>query len=97
MIISVLESCYSAKEWVERCKRKYLVKRELHIFDSAIGLLNAFNKINDERWREFKKDRYITSTTMNLLLEELGDNYWKHAKQTKSNNKTTTYISFNVA
>ena len=81
MIFSVLESCYTAKEWVEWRKRKYLAKRKLHILDLTLGFMNAFNEINDERWREFKKDCYITSTTMNVLLEQPGDDYWRDAKQ----------------
>ena len=51
------------------------MKTELYILDPTLGLLNAFNEINDERWREFKKDRYITGATMNVLLEEPGDDY----------------------
>ena len=90
-ISSVLESCYTAK--AERRKRKYLVKKELHILDPTLGLLNAFNDINDEKWREFKRDRYITSATMKVLLEQPGDEYWKDAKQIKSKNKTAADIS----
>ena len=74
-ISSVLESCHTAKEWAERRKQKYLVKRELHILDPTLDLLNAFNEINDEKWKEFKRDRYIMSATMNVLLEQPGDDY----------------------
>ena len=90
---SVLESCYTAKEWVERRKRKYLVTKELHILDPTLGLLNALNEINDEKWREFKRDRYITNATMNVLIEQPGDDYWKNTKQIKSKNKTAADIS----
>ena len=38
---SVLESCYSTKEWVERRKKKQLVKQELHNIDPTLGLINV--------------------------------------------------------
>ncbi len=93
MISSVLESCYTCKEWVERRKRKYLVKKELHLLDPTLGLLNAFDELNVEKWREFKSNRNITSATMNVLLEQPGDDYWKEAKQTKSKNKKAEEMS----
>ena len=68
------------------------MKRELHIVDPTLGLLNVFNEINDEKWRDFKRIHSITSATMNVLLEQPSDDYWKDVKQTKSMNKTTTNI-----
>jgi len=65
----MLESCYTCKEWVERWKRKYLVKKELDHLDPSLGLLNAFKDFNVEKWREFKASRNITSKTINVLLE----------------------------
>ena len=37
----VLESCYSAKEWLERQQRKALVKRKLNKIRPSLGLVNA--------------------------------------------------------
>lgn len=62
--------------------------------DPTLGLLNVFNEMNDEKWREFKRMRSITSASIIVLLEQPSDHYWKNAKQTKSNNKTT--IDFTV-
>jgi len=90
---SVLESCYTAKEWVERRKRKYLVKQELHLLDPTLGLLNAYNELIPQKWREFKMKYSITSATMNVLLEQPGDDYWKDAKQTKSRNRHSAEMS----
>jgi len=76
----VLESCYTCKEWVECQKRKYLVKKEMDHLDPSLGLFNAFKEVNVEKWREFKVSRNITSATMNVFLEQLGNKYWKEAK-----------------
>jgi len=92
-VSSVLESCYTCKEWVERRKRKYLVKKEMDHLDSSLGLLNAFKEVNVEKWREFKASRNITSATMNVLFEQPGDEYWKEAKQTKAKSKEASEIS----
>ena len=40
-ISSVLESCYSTKDWVEQRKRKQLIKKELNNIDPTLGLINA--------------------------------------------------------
>jgi hypothetical protein len=40
-ISSVLISCYSAKEWIERRKRKQLVRRELNRLKSTLQLFKT--------------------------------------------------------
>jgi hypothetical protein len=45
-ISSVFISCYSAKDWIERQKRKQLVRRELNRLKSTLQLF----KTNGEFW-----------------------------------------------
>ena len=87
-ISSVLESCYNMKEWVERRKRKQLVKRELHNIDPSLGLINVEGELIQKKWKAFKGARNITSALMNVLLERPGETYFAEAKQLKSKNKT---------
>ena len=69
LISSVLESYYSTKDWVERRKRKQLVKRELNNINPTMGLINADGELIHDKWKAFKRARNITSTSMNVLLE----------------------------
>ena len=92
-ISSVLESCYSTKEWVERRKRKQLVKWELNNIDPTLGLINADGELIHAKWKAFKRARNITSASMNVLLERPGETYFAEAKQLKSKNKTNAQIS----
>lgn len=92
-ISSVLESCYSTKDWVERRKRKQLVKKELHNIDPSLGLINAEGDLIHENWKAFKAARNITSASINVLLERPGESYFAEAKPLKSKNKTCAQIS----
>ena len=51
----VVESYYSTKEWVERRKRKQLVKRELNNIDPTLGLINANGELIHGKWKAFKR------------------------------------------
>ena len=79
-ISSVLESCYSTKDWVEQRKRKQLIKKELNNIDPTLGLINAEGELIHEKWKEFKASRCITSASMNVLLERPGEQYFAQAK-----------------
>ena len=92
-ITSVLESCYSSKDWVERVKRKKMVKKELHLIDPKLNLINARNEVIVENWRKFKKERCFSSATMELLIERPGEAYFSTSKQTKARNKTAAMIN----
>ena len=96
-ISSVLESCYSTKDWVERRKRKQLIKKELNNIDPTLGLINAEGELIRKKWKEFKASHYITSASMNVLLEHPGEQYFTQAKQLKSKNKTCAQISLAAA
>ena len=84
----VLESCYNTKDWVERRKKKQLVKRELNNIDPTLGLINANRELIHAKWKAFKRARNITSASMNVLLEWPRETYFAKAKQLKSKNKT---------
>ena len=92
-ISSVLESCYSTKDWVERRKRKHLIKKELNNIDPTPRLINAKGELIHNKWKEFKASRCITSASMNVLLDRFGEQYFAKAKQLKSKNKTCAQIS----
>ena len=91
-ITSVLESYYSLKDWVERVKRKK-VKKELHLIDPELNLINARNEVIVENWRKFKKERCFSSATMELLIERPGEAYFSTSKQLKAINKMTASIN----
>ena len=92
-ISSVLESCYSTKEWVERRKMKQLVKRELNNIDPTLGLINADGELIHTKWKAFKRARNITSASMNVFLERPRETYFAEAKQLTSKNKSCAQIS----
>ena len=96
-ISSVLKSCYNTKEWVERRKRKQLVKRDLNNVDPTLSLINADGELIHAKWKAFKRARNITSASMNMLLERPGESYFAEAKQLKSKNKTCAQISLAAA
>ena len=92
-ISSMLESCYSTKDWVERRKRKQLVKRKLNNIDPTLGLINTDGELIHAKWKAFKRARNIMSASMNVLLERPRETYFAKAKQLKSKNKTYMQIS----
>ena len=92
-ISSVIDDCYTTEEWVERHKRKNLVMKELHAIDHSLGLLNPKNKIISENWKKFKKERFFSSATMDVLLDRPGEAYFGQAKRTHVKNKTCFELS----
>ncbi len=90
---TVLESCYSVGEWIERRKRKHLVRRELQKLRPQLAFFDADQKFVPENWKRFKSEFNISAATMRLLLEQPGDHFFAEAKQLKSKNKTTEELS----
>lgn len=69
IISFVLPSCYTAKDWKERRKRKFLLKRELHLLNHELGLLNLSGDLQPDSWKAFKEEYNVTRAMMNVLLE----------------------------
>ena len=89
----MLEHCYSAKEWLERRKRKIIIRQELNKLKPSLGFFNALGAFQSQRWKKFKRDYNVTRTSMPVLLEALGEEYFAAAKQVASKNKTIDDLS----
>ena len=92
-ISSALPSCYTAKECIQRRKRKILVKKELNIINHELGFFNAAESLCPEKSKSFKKDYNITRATMNVLLKQPGGEYFGQAKQVRNKNKKAIDMS----
>ena len=92
-VSSVLESCYTAKEWIERRKRKHLVRTELHNLKPSLGLFNNQGEFVAAKWKLFKKEDNFSSAMMNVLLEAPGDDFCVSAKQVRNKNKNIEELS----
>lgn len=90
---SVLESCYTVKEWVERRKRKQLVRRELTKIKPELAFYDATGNLILDRWKQFKREYFVSSATMRILLEQPGENFFKEGKMLRSKNKKTEELS----
>ena len=75
-VSSIIDDCYTTQEWVERSKQKNLVMKELHAIDPSLGLLNPKNEIISKNWKKFKKERFFSSATMDVLLDRPGEAYF---------------------
>ena len=89
----VLEDCYSAKEWLERRKRKIIVRRELNKLKPSLSFFNAAGAFQPQRWKKFKRDYNVTHASMRVLLKALREEYFAAAKQVASKNKTIDNLS----
>ena len=89
----VLEDCYSVKEWLERRKRKIIVRRELNKLKPNLGFYNAGGAFQPQSWKKFKNDYNVTRASMRVLLDALGDEFFAAAKQIASKNKSIDELS----
>ena len=55
--------------------------------------LNAAGKFQQDRWKHFKADYTITSASMRVLLEALGEEYFVAAKLISNKNKPIEELS----
>ena len=85
--------CYSAFEWLERTKRKTIVKRQIHNLRPDYMLFSSSGDFMKSNWKKFKEDFAITSATLNVLLTAPGEEYFKEAKLSSSRNKAIADIS----
>ena len=89
----MLEDCYSAKEWLERQKRKIIVRQELNKLKPNLGFFNAAGAFQPQRWKKFKNEYNVTRTSMRVLLDAPGDEFFAAAKQVASKNKSIDELS----
>jgi hypothetical protein len=86
MISSVLIGCYRAKDWIERRKRKQLLRRVLHNLKPRLQLFSTNGEFSRSHWRAFKQNYNVTSATMQVLLKAPGEEFFSGAKQTCNKN-----------
>ncbi|CAA9590696.1 hypothetical protein AVDCRST_MAG81-5244 [uncultured Synechococcales cyanobacterium] len=91
--VTVLDSCYTVGEWIERRKRKHLVRKELQKLRPQLAFFDAQNKYVPANWKRFKREYNVSSASLRLLLDQPGDWFFGEAKQMKSRNKKTEEIS----
>ena len=89
----VLKDCYSAKEWLERWKKKIIVRWELNKLKPSLGFYNAAGAFQLQRWMKFKRDYNVTCASMRILLEALREEFFAAAKQVASKNKSIEELS----
>lgn len=51
---AVLNNCYNAKDWLERCKRKQIVRRQIHLSMPSLELYSSSGDLKKENWKKFK-------------------------------------------
>ena len=86
-ISSVLIGCYSTKDRIKRWKKKQLVWSELENLKPRLQFFNQNVEFSHSNWKAFKQSYNVTSATMQVLLETLGDELFSGAKQTQNKNQ----------
>jgi hypothetical protein len=85
--------CYNAKDWIERRKRKQLVRRELHNLKPRLQLFSVNREFSRSNWRIFKRNYNVTSAIMKVLLEAPGEEFFSGAKQMRNKNRRIEELS----
>ena len=82
---TVVEDCYSVKEWIERRKRKATARFQLHLIRPELGLYTNGNKqFVQTAWKNFKKQFSISKASMRVLLNwGPTDLYYTNQRQTQ--------------
>ena len=85
---TVVEDCYSVKEWIERRKKKATARFQLHLIRPELGLYTDGNKqFVQTAWKNFKKEFSITKASMRVLLDwGPTDLYYTNQRQTQHRN-----------
>ena len=66
---TVVEHCYSVKEWIER-RKKATAHFQLHLIRPELGLYTDSNKqFVQTAWKNFKKQFSISKASMRVLLD----------------------------
>jgi hypothetical protein len=90
---SVLPDCYSAKEWLDRVKRKAAVKIQFHHLNPKLKLFDNEGNSRREGWKNFKKAYNVNKATKNTLLSAPGEVFFSQAKLTMNKKKTIDELS----
>ena len=92
-ILLVLIGCYSAKDWIERQKRKQLVRRELQNLKPSLQFFKQNGEFSHTKWKAFKQSYIVTNATMQVLLEAPGEDFFSSTKQTRNKNQKIEELS----
>ena len=85
---TVVEDCYSMKEWIERRKKNATARFQLHLIRPELGLYTDGNKqFVQIAWKNFKKQFSISKASMHVLLDwGPTDLYYTNQRQTQHRN-----------
>jgi hypothetical protein len=87
-----LISYYKEEEWIERRKRKQLVRKELDKIKPTLQLFDENGEFLSKKWKKLKKDYNVKSAMMQIFLEALGEEF-SSTKQTQNKNRTIEQLS----
>ena len=94
---SVIVDCYTAKEWLERNKRKQAVRKYLYLEKRGLGFFDTEGVYWREKWKVFKVNFNIMRATKQLLLTAPTESFFSLAKRPSMKNKTAKDLSPYVA
>ncbi|KAG0597313.1 hypothetical protein M758_UG327500, partial [Ceratodon purpureus] len=90
---SVLEDCYSVKEWAERRKRKAVAQAEFNNINSTLHLFKR-DGLDVPAWKQFKKTYFVSKESKHVLLDwGIPDSYWTNSRATQFRNKSAKDLS----
>ena len=92
---TVVEDCYSVKEWIEHWKKKATARFQLHLIRPKLGLYTDGNKqFVQTAWKNFKKQFSITKASMRVLLDwGSTDLYYTNQRQIQHRNTACEDLS----
>ncbi|KAG0594345.1 hypothetical protein M758_UG069000 [Ceratodon purpureus] len=90
---SVLEDCYSVKEWAERRKRKAVAQAEFNNINPTLHLFKR-DGLDVPARKHFKKTYYVSKESKHVLLDwGIPDSYWTNSRATQFRNKSAKDLS----
>ncbi|KAG0556428.1 hypothetical protein KC19_11G053000, partial [Ceratodon purpureus] len=90
---SVLEDCYSVKEWAERRKRKAVAQAEFNNINPTLHLFKR-DGLDVPAWKQFKKTYFVSKESKHVLLDwGIPDSYWTNSRATQFRNKLAKDLS----
>ena len=85
---TMVEDCYSVKEWIEHRKKKATAGFQLHLIRLELGLYTDDNKqFVQIAWKNFKKEFSVSKASTRMLLNwGPTDLYYTNQRQTQHRN-----------